>query len=845
MVNFGLLLEETKVQTFDESFRSSFVDYEELKRVLDRPGVTSVAFERSLDGEIEKAALFACGRIGEVAEVLRRGGDVAAAKKAMCSLLATLRFVELNLVAVRKIVKKRDKFAARGGFVAHGDSSMDSSGRQMALTPERTPQTPLYGYGSYDESRRRPHTQRGGNWLLCPDRSRHLECLESFEPQFAALLVSARAVRESRVFGGSRGVPALNVREASPAAAKKQLPSSSVGGSSRTTNRVSPSEVVPVPGAPPATPSRREATPTKAVSMMGALIATGDAADARALAELLDSCESALADAAAARKDLRHHAAAMTAVGLDADVAYAKSLSKPLSPQSLFTTTTTSSEPSLLARTLANLQRSGAHHFPATYGAIITPGRGRRRRHRQRYSRFPPDEEDDDLETPEDAVLLAKAASRRAALYAQCSAAALYAASCYAIAPTADVYAASVGQPACFAGFLLAAAPMASLAARVVAADASRRYPNLGFKPPVILGGALCCAGNLLYCLGPRLYSSTKNSGIVAPLVARFAIGFSGGADAVNRRYIGTHPDLPPSDRGVAAARYVASDAIGIAVGFFLAALCRGTTAPSLVLAAFWAVHAVLVAVAWREDLPTMTESLLDTSSDGRRVPKYGGTSENSFSRVTSSRSSSGHNRRPKVTPYRAALGRLVVSGVVQELLLVTSARFAGMAFLWSPRASGATLCALRLSSFPTTSRIQATLETVDERIIAVAGASVALVAVVSLMAWPYLLDPAKTQREAVGLWLTASVTAFAGAEAINVADQHLVGKLGDSESQTAPQRTNVLARITADLLFAASCTRNSLTSTTLATWSGPSAALALAAVSTFPCVIWPDLSYY
>lgn len=63
MVQFGAILEESKV-SFDMTFRNHFVDYEGLKGVLDRPGVTSFAFERALDSEIEKSALFACSRIG-------------------------------------------------------------------------------------------------------------------------------------------------------------------------------------------------------------------------------------------------------------------------------------------------------------------------------------------------------------------------------------------------------------------------------------------------------------------------------------------------------------------------------------------------------------------------------------------------------------------------------------------------------------------------------------------------------------------------------------------------------------------------------------------------------------
>ncbi|KAH8071549.1 hypothetical protein JL720_11435 [Aureococcus anophagefferens] len=78
--------------------------------------------------------------------------DTETGRQAAASLLACIQYVELNLVAVRKIVKKRDTVATR---------------RQL-------------GGG------------RGGAWLLSAARSPHLTALESFEAPFAALLATAR-----------------------------------------------------------------------------------------------------------------------------------------------------------------------------------------------------------------------------------------------------------------------------------------------------------------------------------------------------------------------------------------------------------------------------------------------------------------------------------------------------------------------------------------------------------------------------------------------------------------------------------------------------------------------------
>ncbi|KAJ8599364.1 hypothetical protein CTAYLR_007018 [Chrysophaeum taylorii] len=796
MVQFGAILEESKV-SFDETFRSHFVDYEELKRVLERPGVTSVAFERALDGEIEKSALFACGRVGHVAEVLREGGDVAAAREATSLLLATLRFVELNLVAVRKIVKKRDKFAARDGFG------------------------------------RAPARKSGGvNWLLCPERSRHLECLESFEPQFAALLVSARAIRESRVFGGARGPPALNV-----AAIPADRPS-------------------PRPGALDRKGSHN--------SMMGALIATGDAADARALAELIDSCEQALASAHAARRDLRLHAAAAKAAmsalgGVDSDVDYAKTSSRdaadpPLSRSKTRTRTRTPAPaPTTSARPPTASGGGGEQpkpppplvkgdHCCERLAAAASRAWRRHRPSKGYYAAVPPPALEEGLGGEHCAACAA--AARRVALAAQCSGAALYAASCYAIAPTAHDYAARVNAPRAFAGVLLAAAPLASLASRFAMSEWCRRA-RVGFKPPVILGGALCCAGNLLYCVAPRLVLVRHRAPLA--LFARVAVGASGGADAVNRRYIGT-ADLPPSDRGAAAARYVAADALGVALGPLLAAACaaRGRrslaalTAPSLGLAVAWALHALFVAALWREIDPTCSTSSSsesargspsnDNSSSGSRTTARDPL-DDSFEKVPSSYGTTEARPRQQqqAFPYQSALGRLFASGVVHEAILASSALVSDDEFGWTPRSSGLLLCCLRLSALASTRRAEDLAERFDERALSVCGSAGTLVATVVLLAFPMR---SVLPRGALTAWLLASFAAFACAEVMGVADKALVAKLKASAARKRAPIVAIGARVCGDLVFALAATRTSVRAIVLVLWLPPAISLLAALAS-------------
>jgi hypothetical protein len=177
-----------------------------LRRFEPYRSVLSSTFEQRLDLEIEKSTLFAMGRVGKIADALREGssGDAAAARRALVTLLATLKFVELNLVAVRKIVKKRDKCAARLGWTAK--STATSIGARAMSN------------------------------LLSAERSKHLKGLESFEPAFGALLESARAIRGRKACF---------------------------------------------------TPVSNERASAQGTSTFGQLIATGDAADSRALACVL------------------------------------------------------------------------------------------------------------------------------------------------------------------------------------------------------------------------------------------------------------------------------------------------------------------------------------------------------------------------------------------------------------------------------------------------------------------------------------------------------------------------------------------------------------------------------
>lgn len=789
MVQFGAILEDSKM-SFETPFQSRFVDYEELKRVLVLPGTTSLKFEKRLDGEIEKSALFAMSCVGRIADSLREGGDVADAKRAMGLLVATIRFVELNLVALRKIVKKRDKFAARTGFAPS--------------TGEAT----------------RQHD--GASWLLNPSRSAHLRCLETLESQFASLLSSARTFRELT----NNPSPRLQSLDSSRRRSIEDAPS-------------------PVFG-----------------SMMGSLIADGDAADVRALSELIESCDQALASAHTARVDLRRHAAAMEDVGVDTDLDYAKTLRSIVVAQSSSASSHSSSPPPLEV-IVTNPNRRSTKKTAAKGESTVGFVDDRRFCRRWR-----------DASKTAAATLASCFGGGQACdagLAAQCSGAVLYAASCYAIAPTVHVYAAFVDAPTpAFAGLLLAATPLASLASRFAMSEWCKRYSHVGFKSPVILGGALCCAGNVLYCVAPTL---ARYRWLLA-LFARVAVGASGGADAVSRRYIGI-ADLPASERGAAAARYVASDAVGVALGPLLAAVCaaiiasskrgRGDeftlavlTTPSLVLAAAWALHSLVVALLWQENVgrataeavspPSATDSLYSRAEregllpsttrtitapsltspklDQRGAIEYGATTSSSSSRrrrTTTTRNQAGTLRTLSSFPIRSSLARLFASSVVQEVFLASSALVTDHEFGWTPRLSGLLLCGLRVAGMSWTQSAEDIAQKYDGRAITFAAAAGALFALVLI---PFFYDR-------LVVWLFVSFAAISFAEIMAVTEKSHMAKIATKKYSPS---VAIAARVCGDLVFGmalATTTTSASDRTVMFTlWIPPSLCLFAALVS-------------
>eukprot|EP00931_Biecheleriopsis_adriatica_P079723 TRINITY_DN53083_c0_g1_i1.p1 TRINITY_DN53083_c0_g1~~TRINITY_DN53083_c0_g1_i1.p1 ORF type:complete len:695 (+),score=118.30 TRINITY_DN53083_c0_g1_i1:76-2160(+) len=140
MVNFG----ESLLEGQEALWRKHYIDYEHLKQELDRlvaiqaasdPSHAAVPdgrvkssddFAKELDAQIEKVVLFYLGRQGEIAFLMARlveqgqvDGLASSCQELGEELVKLLTFLEVNLTALRKILKKHDKMIDTDRLTGH------------------------------------------------------------------------------------------------------------------------------------------------------------------------------------------------------------------------------------------------------------------------------------------------------------------------------------------------------------------------------------------------------------------------------------------------------------------------------------------------------------------------------------------------------------------------------------------------------------------------------------------------------------------------------------------------------------------------------------------------------
>lgn len=130
----------------------------------------------------------------------------------------------------------------------------------------------------------------------------------------------------------------------------------------------------------------------------------------------------------------------------------------------------------------------------------------------------------------------------------------LYMTNYYVVAPTVGDYAVFLGQPESMAGIIIGMTPNAALVATVLYGW----WSNHSYKHALVFAATSSVMGNIFYALALSQRSLTML------LVGRFLNGF-GSARSINRRYIADA--FSKADRTAASADFVTSGALGMAAG--------------------------------------------------------------------------------------------------------------------------------------------------------------------------------------------------------------------------------------------------------------------------------------
>jgi predicted MFS family arabinose efflux permease len=141
----------------------------------------------------------------------------------------------------------------------------------------------------------------------------------------------------------------------------------------------------------------------------------------------------------------------------------------------------------------------------------------------------------------------------------------LYQANQYVISPTSGLYAAKLGMSPSLSAAIVGTSPLAA----VVSAVYYSYISNFSFKRPLVMSVFCLCAGNIAYASALPLNSP------ICLFLGRLLCGL-GGPRALVRRYIADH--IPRHQRNRASSMFVNSGCLGLAVGPLLSALLLETS---------------------------------------------------------------------------------------------------------------------------------------------------------------------------------------------------------------------------------------------------------------------------
>ena len=136
----------------------------------------------------------------------------------------------------------------------------------------------------------------------------------------------------------------------------------------------------------------------------------------------------------------------------------------------------------------------------------------------------------------------------------------LYQANQYVVGPTSGSYANALGESPSMSGLIIGLSPFAAIIGAIVFSY----WTNYSFKRPLVTSLALLSVGNLLYGLALQFDS------VAMVFVGRMLTGL-GAPRGIARRYIADHVSL--KDRTTASGHFVTAGALGLALGPLISSL--------------------------------------------------------------------------------------------------------------------------------------------------------------------------------------------------------------------------------------------------------------------------------
>ncbi|KAL3926651.1 MAG: hypothetical protein SGBAC_013390 [Bacillariaceae sp.] len=280
----------------------------------------------------------------------------------------------------------------------------------------------------------------------------------------------------------------------------------------------------------------------------------------------------------------------------------------------------------------------------------------------------------------------------------------LYMTNYYIVAPTSGQYAQKLGSTEAMAGIIIGMTPNAALVATVLYGW----WSNHSYKAALIFASSCSLVGNVFYAMALHQDSLTY------VMIGRFFNGF-GSARSINRRFIAD--TFSRADRTAASASFVVAGGLGMAVGPAIAAILgkveypvdslifSAETAPGWVMLSLWSVFFVCFVVLFEE--PDRSHIYGDkskntTASSAPTTP----TAEEQPLLMANSESSMKAPVKKDLPIYEnvAVMLTLFIYFVLKfalECLLSSSATVTSYYFQWNTQNSGAFLAFLGLLNFP------------------------------------------------------------------------------------------------------------------------------------------------